>query len=71
MLIPIIAIALAVMAGVTLLITRARAQRRPAELRGDWWSAFERDFRAYAATARPTKSPRRQLDPRHHTPRGE
>ena len=71
MLIPIIATTLAVMAGVTLLITRVRARRRPAELRGDWWSAFERDFRAYVATARPTESPRRQLDPRRHIPRGE
>lgn len=22
--------------------------RRPAELRGDWWNRFERQFRAYA-----------------------
>jgi hypothetical protein len=28
-------------------------RRKPAELRGDWWTRFERDFRAYAATATP------------------
>jgi hypothetical protein len=28
-----------------------RSGRVPAELRGDWWSRFERDFRAYAAWA--------------------
>jgi hypothetical protein len=26
-----------------------RARRTPPELHGDWWSAFEREFRAYAA----------------------
>ena len=71
MLIGIIVIVLAVTAGITLVIIRAHAQRRPAELRGDWWSAFERDFRAYAAAARRSESPRRQLDPRRRTPRDQ
>lgn len=26
-------------------------RRTPAELRGDWWTRFEREFRAYAADA--------------------
>ena len=25
-----------------------RAHRRPTELRGNWWTSFEREFRAYA-----------------------
>lgn len=40
---------------------RQVAQRRtPVELRGDWWSGFERDFRAYAThTARRPRRPQR------------
>jgi hypothetical protein len=28
-----------------------RRRRTPAELRGDWWPQFEREFRAYALRA--------------------
>ena len=27
-----------------------RRQRKPPEIRGDWWTKFEADFRAYAAS---------------------
>lgn len=36
-----------------------RRHRTPDELRGDWWPAFEREFRAYARrTARPRRGDR-------------
>lgn len=48
-----------------------RRRQKPAELRGDWWSRFEADFRAYAAglAAAPERTdrpgaPRRQPPPR-------
>ncbi len=60
----LILLALAVAAGL-ISFTVARAVRHfdtPRELRGDWWPAFERDFRAYAA--RPAPKPRRRIDRR-------
>jgi hypothetical protein len=50
--------------GVLLIWSAARNQRCPAELRGDWWSAFEREFQAYAArTARtPNRDPGRRRE---------
>jgi hypothetical protein len=44
-----------------------RRHQKPAELRGDWWSQFEADFRAYATRiaaapghANRPQAPRRQ-----------
>lgn len=34
---------------VTYLVRRAIQRRTPADLRGDWWTSFERDFRAYVS----------------------
>lgn len=37
-------------------------RRKPAELRGDWWTSFEREFRDYArhvTSSQPTRSRRR------------
>jgi len=34
------------------LVPLIHRQRIEEELRGDWWSRFERDFRAYAGTWR-------------------
>jgi hypothetical protein len=34
--------------GIALLAQEVRWRRAPSELRGDWWTAFEREFRAYA-----------------------
>ena len=42
-----------------------RRRRTPADLRGDWWPAFEAEFRAYArraATSRPPREHRREGD---------
>lgn len=44
-----------------------RARRVPAELRGNWWPEFEREFWAYA-TRRGTSTRRHQRD-RHDPPR--
>jgi hypothetical protein len=42
----------------------AGRRRRPRELRGDWWTGFEQEFRAYASKA---AAPRR-YDRRRRTP---
>jgi hypothetical protein len=34
---------------VRLAMPRLRRHRMAAELRGDWWATFEREFRAYAS----------------------
>ena len=47
----LVVIGLAVAAGVYFVPTAIRKRRTPRELRGDWWTAFERDFRAYASAA--------------------
>ncbi|MFL5865385.1 MAG: hypothetical protein ACJ780_32230 [Solirubrobacteraceae bacterium] len=45
---------------------RAWSHRRtPPELRGDWWTAFERDFRAYARRATRAPDHRGEHRPRH------
>jgi hypothetical protein len=37
--------------------------RTPSELRGDWWGAFEQEFRSYAArSTRETREPERRRD---------
>lgn len=40
-----------------------RRNQKPAELRGDWWAEFERQFRAYAARD-PARSRRVRNRPR-------
>jgi hypothetical protein len=47
LLVVIVAVAPALICGMVL-ASKALCARRPRELRGDWWSEFERDFRAYA-----------------------
>ncbi len=44
---------------VALLVVAVRRHRTPAELRGDWWSQFERDFRSYAACGQRPSGPAR------------
>jgi hypothetical protein len=54
--------ALVAVVGIGLLVQDVRARRTPPELRGDWWTSFERDFRAYAreaAQSQRTRSRRR------------
>jgi hypothetical protein len=41
----------AVAAGAHFLLPVIREGRTPPELRGDWWTAFEREFRAYERAA--------------------
>jgi hypothetical protein len=43
-----IAILLALVIGIYLCVRWQRWCETPQELRGDWWSDFERDFRPYA-----------------------
>ncbi|HSC04961.1 MAG TPA: hypothetical protein VLC49_16640 [Solirubrobacteraceae bacterium] len=45
----VVILALASGAGAILLALHRR--RTPRELRGDWWTPFEREFRAYAGQA--------------------
>lgn len=55
---------LVVLAGlaICLLVRAVSYHRTPAELRGDWWTPFEREFRAYArgATGSPHRPGRRR-----------
>ncbi len=60
-------IALALLVLLTVVAVRwVRRRARPPELRGDWWTSFEREFRAYAAVHTP---PRRRSSPRRIKPR--
>lgn len=60
----LIVVALSVAVGVFAILVTVRRRRTPPELRGDWWTPFEREFRAYARQAA-----RRDRQPRRH--RGE
>ena len=58
----VLVLALVTIVGVCLLVQEGLRRRTPAELRGDWWTSFEREFRAYAREAtrsERTKSRRR------------
>ena len=54
--------------GALLLRAAWRRAHCPDELRGDWWSAFERDFRTYAQRRAPgpraSRTRERGLEPR-------
>ena len=39
--------------GLLCLIREYRRMRTPPDLRGDWWTRFEREFRAYARAGNP------------------
>jgi hypothetical protein len=43
--------ALALAGGACAIVVTVRRRRTPLELRGDWWTPFEREFRAYARQA--------------------
>lgn len=52
----LVLVVLSVACGMAMIFLATRRLRTPPELRGDWWSDFEREFRAYAArTARPPR----------------
>ncbi len=53
MIIAMVAVSAVVLAScVYLAIVRIRRQRPPSDLHGNWWADFERQFRAYDASAR-------------------
>jgi hypothetical protein len=56
----VLLLVVAVAAEVLLLVRAIGKQRTPSELRGDWWSAFEREFRAYARTSTSCSPDRRR-----------
>ena len=46
--------------GTAAILGAVHRHRTPPELRGDWWTPFEREFRAYARqAARQRRAPRR------------
>jgi hypothetical protein len=51
---------LIVIIGVRFGLPAVRRRRIAAELRGDWWPRFERDFRAYASRSWHTAREREQ-----------
>ena len=51
-LLAIVLVVLAVACGTAAIFAAVRRLRTPAELRGNWWAEFEREFRAYARTSK-------------------
>lgn len=60
MILAILIAAVVLALGVGAIWTARRRAQMPAELRGDWWPQFERQFRAYAAEHDPARSHRRR-----------
>jgi hypothetical protein len=51
---PVLALVLVILAvagGACAILVTVRRRRTPPELRGDWWTPFERQFRDYARQA--------------------
>lgn len=51
---PVLALVLVILAlasGAGAILFAMRRRRTPRELRGDWWTPFEREFRTYASQA--------------------
>jgi hypothetical protein len=44
----LILVVLALASGTCLILVAVHRRRTPPELRGDWWTPFEHQFRAYA-----------------------
>lgn len=56
----LVIVTIGVAAGTCAIVAAVRYRRTPPELRGDWWTSFEREFRAYARqTAKPDRHRRR------------
>lgn len=47
-------------AGACAILAAVRYRRTPTELRGDWWTPFEREFRAYAKQSAKSSRERRR-----------
>ncbi len=59
MIIAMVAISVVVLAAcIYFAIVRLRHQRRPSDLRGNWWADFERQFRDYDAARRQRRAER-------------
>ncbi|HET6866687.1 MAG TPA: hypothetical protein VFH80_12290 [Solirubrobacteraceae bacterium] len=55
---PVLALVLVVLAlasGAGAILVALHRRRTPRELRGDWWTPFEREFRDYARPAAPRR----------------
>jgi hypothetical protein len=67
MLLALIVVALVLTAWAGMRIERRR--RTPAELRGDWWTKFEEEFRAYTSRLESSRKPRQRRN--DHGPIGQ
>lgn len=47
----LVIVSVALLGGTWAILSAVRYRRTPRELRGDWWTPFEREFRAYAKQA--------------------
>jgi hypothetical protein len=47
----VLIVMLGAVAGLIAILLARHRLRTPRELRGDWWTPFEREFRAYASQA--------------------
>lgn len=47
----LLVLVIGLVAGACAIVIAVRRHRTPPELRGDWWTPFEREFRAYARQA--------------------
>jgi hypothetical protein len=47
----LVLVIIALASGTCAILVAIRRRRTPPELRGDWWTPFEREFRAYARQA--------------------
>jgi hypothetical protein len=47
----LVIVAIALAGGTCAILAALRYRRTPPELRGDWWTPFEREFRIYARQA--------------------
>ncbi len=56
----VIAIVIAVVIAAYFGLRVERWRRTPRELRGDWWTEFEAEFRAYAGRSELTRRPRQR-----------
>jgi hypothetical protein len=67
----VVAAVLSVACGTLAILAAVRHLRTPPELRGDWWTEFEREFRAYASRANRAASQDPDRDRRRRRQRGE
>jgi hypothetical protein len=62
MIVAVVLVIASVAIGATVIAKSVRARISPRELRGDWWSRFESEFRDYARHAAGAAHPRRGHD---------